>query len=50
MGYIYQHRCLISVHEIVGICGIYMVFEEHISYCHIYGYSMVNNSCSLFIF
>ena len=48
MGYIYWHSCLICAYEVIGICDIYVAFEGYICYCHIYGYSMVNESCSMF--
>ena len=39
--YIYRHSCLIYAHEVIGICGIYIAFEGHISCWHIHGYSIV---------
>ena len=50
MKYIYGHNFLISVHEVIGICGIYVGFEEQICCWHIYGYNMVNESCICFLF
>ena len=36
--------CLISTHDAIGICGIYVTFEGHVCCWHIYGNSMVNKS------
>ena len=45
--YIYWHSCLISAHKVISMCDMYVAFEGHIFYWHMYGYSMVNKSCSL---
>ena len=38
MEHIYhRHHCLISVHKLIGIPGIYEAFEGHICYWYIYG-------------
>ena len=36
------HSCLISAHEEVGICSVYVAFEGHICCWYIYSYSMIN--------
>ena len=50
MRYMYRPSCPICMQEVIGICGIDMAFEEHISYWHIYGYSMVNEKWSILLF
>ena len=37
--HIYGHCTLICAHELIGIYGIYVAFEEHICWWHIYGYT-----------
>ena len=48
--FIYLEHYLISVHEVVDICGIYLTFEGHVCWWHIYGNSMVIKSCNLLYF
>ena len=38
---IHRYRSLISVHEVIGICRIFMAFEGHICCWHIYGYNIL---------
>ena len=50
MKYVFGNSCLISAHEVIGICDIDMTFEVHIWCWHIYHYSMVSKGCSLLMF
>ena len=47
---IYRHSSLISVCELIVICGLSMAFEGHICCWHKYGYSMVYKVGSLLDF
>ena len=42
MRYIYTDSFLVSVHELIFMCGVYVAFEGN-TYCwHMYGSSMVD--------
>ena len=41
---IYIYSCLLSEHELIAICGIYMAFEGYICGWHIYSNNIVINS------
>ena len=41
MRYVYGCSCLMSAHEIIVICGTYMVLERYICGWHIYDNNMV---------
>ena len=50
MGHIYLQSCLIILHELICIVGIYVPFEGHICCWYIYGNTIVNKCCSLLFF
>ena len=41
MRYTYYYSCLIAAHEVIGLCGIFVTFERHICYWHMYGNNVV---------
>ena len=49
MKHMYWHICLISAHEVIWLCDIYVAFEGYICCWHIYGNCMVGKSCSLIL-
>ena len=37
MRHIYWHSCALCGHELIGMYGLYVSFEGHIKFCHVYG-------------
>ena len=40
MRHMYCHICLICAHDLIGTFCLYVAFEEHISFGHMYGNNM----------
>ena len=50
MRYVFWCISVIFAHEVLCIYDISMAFEGHNCWWHIHGYSMLNKSCSFFLF